>query len=119
MSIQSSTNRIDFTPGGGVKVFPFTFPVYNQSDLLVYTVDTSFTVMQRTRNGAGAYDYTQTAVNVPGGTAGGNVTFNTAPDSFLKVIIIRTVPLTQPSAYTNFIGIDGKLDLEKAYDNLC
>src|SRR5207245_7893940 len=84
----------------------------------VYTVDVNFNVIQRVRNGAGAFDYTQTDVNVPGGVVGGSITFNTAPDSFPHIILIRVVSLTQDSSFTNFLGVDGKLALEKRFDLL-
>src|SRR5207245_1007279 len=119
MAIQSQTNRIDYKGGSGVKTFTYPFTVYVQSHLAVYTVDAAFSIVKRTLNGAGAFDYTQTAVNTPGGVAGGSITFNTAPDSFPQVVIIRTVPLVQDSAYSNFVGIDGKIGLEQRYDLLC
>jgi len=119
MAIQSNTNRIDYKPGSGVKTFPFSFPVYTKSDLKVYTVDSSHTIVQRTLDGAGAFDYQQTDANIPGGVAGGSVTLNTAPDNFSQVILIRVVPFTQASSYDNFKGVDGKLGYEKVYDLLC
>jgi len=119
MSIQTNTNRIDYKPGSGVTAFPFSFAVYTKSDLKVYTVDSSHNIVQRTLDGAGAFDYQQTDANVPGGVAGGTVTFNTAPDSFSQVILIRVVPFTQSSSYDNFKGVDGKLGYEKVYDLLC
>jgi len=119
MAIQSNTNRIDYKPGSGVTLFPFSFAVYTKSDLKVYTVDSLHNIVQRTLDGAGAFDYQQTDANVPGGVAGGTVTFNTAPDSFTQVILIRVVPFTQSSSYDNFKGVDGKLGYEKVYDLLC
>jgi len=83
MTISSQTQRHDYTAAGGQTVFPFTFEILATTDLLVY-VDGVIKNM--------GTDY---SVSAAPWTAGGNVTFVTAPGAAKTVVILRAIPLTQ------------------------
>lgn len=84
MTVQTTTNQINYTGDGATTVFPYTFLVDDKTWLKVYVNGTLQTVD------------TQYAVSGLGQESGGNVTFTTAPPSASSVIIARTnVPATQ------------------------
>lgn len=83
MTISSQTQRHNYTAAGGQTVFPFTFEILATTDLLVY-VDGVLKNM--------GTDY---SVSAAPWTAGGNVTFVTAPGAGVTVVILRYIPLTQ------------------------
>jgi len=88
-TISTETSRIDGTGNGSATAFTYTFKITDKTHLKVYvngmlkTVDTDYTV-----SGVGS-------------DSGGTVTFTTAPTSGHRVVILREVPLTQSTTYTN------------------
>lgn len=87
-TITNESNRVDQTGNGSTTVFAYTFKITDKTHLNVYVNGTLKTV---------DVDYTVSGV---GNDAGGNVTFTTAPSSGHRVILLRNVPLTQATAYT-------------------
>ena len=87
MTVTSTTSRWEAVGNGSTTVFPYNNKIFANSDLKVYlggvlqTITTHYTV-----SGAGA-------------TAGGNVTFLTAPASGVSVVIVRAVANTQEIDY--------------------
>ena len=87
MTVSSTTSRWDAVGNGSTTVFPYNNKIFEDTDLLVYvdgvlqTLTTHYTV-----SGAGL-------------TAGGNVTFVTAPANLAAVVIIRNVANTQQIDY--------------------
>lgn len=91
--------------------FPFTFPVYDEDHLAVYFQDTT-TLNLVLVNTA---DYSVTGI---GNENGGNVVFSVAPITGNRVIIVRTVPLTQDLDVLNQGGfypenIENEFDLQE------
>lgn len=91
MSVNSTTNKIVYT-GSGVSTLPYTFKIFEDSELVVTerviatAADTVLTLNS---------DYT---VSGAGDDTGGNIILlasHSAPTSALKIIIQRQLPLTQ------------------------
>jgi len=88
MTVATQSNFTSANGDGLGTVFPFSFPVYDEDHIQVYFRDTTtleFSLVDPA-------DYTVNGVN---NENGGNVTFDSAPDSTVKVFIVRVVPLTQ------------------------
>lgn len=88
-TISTETNRVDQTGTGSQTAFTYTFKITDKTHLKVYVNGTLKTVDT---------DYTVSGV---GSDSGGTVTFVTAPTSGHRVILLREVPLTQATTYTN------------------
>ncbi len=86
MTVTSATNRADFAGNGSTTIFPFTFRIFDDTDLQVFEGLTGSTVLKVLNT-----DYTVT-IN-PDGT--GDVVFITAPVNLSVIIVIRVLPLTQ------------------------
>lgn len=114
MSVLTSSNRIDYTADGVQTVFGFPFNVYTQTDLQVYVTPTGGTSVLQVLN----TDYTQTAINIPGGQVGGNVVFASAPTNTYQVTLIRRLPILQQTSFTNLDKFDAKTAIEGTYDKL-
>lgn len=112
MSVLTTTNRVDYTADGSTFTFSYAFAVYTQTDLKVYVTPAGGVNGLKVLN----VDYTQTAVNVPGGQVGGSVTFMVTPNLNDRVTLIRTVPITQATSFTNLDKFDAKTSIEGTYD---
>jgi hypothetical protein len=88
-TVSTETNRVDATGNGTATAYTYTFKITDKTHLKVYVNGTLQTVDS---------DYTVSGV---GSDSGGTVTFTTAPASGRRVIILREVPLTQSTTYTN------------------
>lgn len=86
MTVSTTISRNDYTGGGGVTVFPYSFRIFQDSDLQVFVNS-----VQK----VSGVDYTVSGI---GNVTGGNVTFTVAPDGF-PVALIRNVPATQLVQY--------------------
>jgi hypothetical protein len=87
--------------------FPFTFPVYTETDLLVYFRDKVTKNLLLVSSG----DYT---IDL-GDENGGSVTFNTSPTSLVNVILARLTPLTQDLSVENqggFYPVNFEIELD-------
>jgi hypothetical protein len=89
MTVSVTTNKVLYTANGTQTVFPYTFKIFNDSDLTVYTRDAS-------GNETLVTNYT---VSGAGNDAGGNVTFTTAPNNGYTVVIVRELDVTQDTDY--------------------
>jgi len=92
MSISNTTNKVIYQGDGSTKQFPFSFRIFDETDLVVslYEIATGIET-ELTLNS----DYTVT-IN---GNNGGTVIMVTAPSSSYKLIIKRILPLTQETDY--------------------
>jgi len=86
MTVTAATNRVDFVGNGSAVIFPFTFRIFDDTDLQVFQGPAGATVFQILNT-----DYTVT-IN-PDGT--GEVVFTVAPPNLNQIIILRVLPLTQ------------------------
>lgn len=86
MTVTSSTNRADFVGNGSATIFPFTFRIFDETDLEVREGPPGSTVVKVLNT-----DYTVT-INLDGT---GDVVFLTAPVSLNQIVIRRILPLTQ------------------------
>lgn len=81
MTLTTLPNRIAYTGGGGVTVFPYPFLITSAADLLVYAND----VLQTT-----GYSVSNVGLG-----SGGNVTFTVAPASGVALVFLRSTDRTQ------------------------
>lgn len=94
--ISNETNRITYPGNGSTTVFPYTFKIFDQDDILVtLVVDSTSVATTQTIT-------THYTVSGAGTESGGNVTFITAPASGVTVVLTRNQPLTQDTDYTEF-----------------
>lgn len=107
MTISSEVNKIQYDGDNSTTVFSFPFKIFSNTDIQVYTIDSSnvFTLKTLTT------DYT---VSINDGE-GGSVTFLSAPASTVDVLIIRVLNYTQPTDIPRESNIPEK-SLEDAYD---
>jgi len=112
MAVSSPLNRVDYIADGVTTVYNFAYPVYRQLDLLVYVTPTGGSAALKVLN----TDYTQTAVNVPGGTVGGSITFTAPPANLSTITLLRTLPYTQTTVLTNLDKFDAKSTVEASFD---
>lgn len=94
MAVQSEINKIIYNGDGTTTTFPYTFKIFKNTDLQVILQDIFGNETLQTLN----THYSVTGVGDPNG---GNVVFVTAPASGYKVIIRRTLPLTQLIDYVS------------------
>lgn len=114
MAISSTENRKLYQGDGVTTQFPFPYPYHAYTDLQART---------RTGSGSGTVEVsvtlggTVTVLPLADATAGGTVTFATAPASGVEVVIFRDPPQTQ----TLDLQADGELPaeaVEKAIDKV-
>jgi len=124
VSVLTTSNRVDYNGDGVTKTFAFSFPIYNLSDLQVWTNDSAMTtnapegLALRKLNGVDPFDYVQSIVNFPGGVKGGSITFAVAPPTNMKVILLRVLSETQAQVFGNFDKQDAKQAVEQGFDRL-
>ena len=88
MTVGTQSNLVIYLGDGVATVFPFTFPVYDVSHIVVYfrdTVTKALTLVSNANYG----------VNGVGNENGGNVTFLVAPANTNNIILARLLPYTQ------------------------
>lgn len=88
MTVETQANLVIYLGDGVATVFPFTFPVYDESHVAVYFRDTITKQLLLVSDA----DY---GVNGVGDESGGDVTFLVAPGNTNNIIIARLLPLTQ------------------------
>jgi hypothetical protein len=94
MTVSSTTTKNSYAGDGTTTVFAYTFKIFDDDDI---------TVILRTDATGGETVQTKTTdytVSGVGNTAGGNITFGTAPASGITVVLIRETAQTQTTDYT-------------------
>ena len=111
MTVSSDTNSVTYSGNGSTTVFPYTFKIFENTDLIVTLIDdaTEVETVQTLTT-----DYT---VSGAGNNSGGNVTFVTAPASGKTVKIERNLAFTQTTVYTENDAFPAKSH-EDALDRL-
>lgn len=118
MTVSSSTSRMSYIGADSTSVFPYSYKIFDQSELLV-TVALTSTGVETTL--VIATDYTVSGV---GTSTGGNVTLVNASQAWLTagnlktgytMSIRRVVPVTQTTSILSNGPYDAKLH-EKAFD---
>lgn len=94
MTVSTEVDHNDYIGNGVTTSFPYTFRVFNKSDLVVTVVDLDENLTVLTPD----TDYTVTGA---GGYTGGNVTLMTALATGWKISISRDLPLTQETDLRN------------------
>lgn len=79
IKIKPVTPRVQYTANGSTTVFPYSFAIFDETDMVVYVDDTIITT-----------GYT---VSGAGQTDGGEVTFDSAPEDGKKITLLRNVPI--------------------------
>jgi hypothetical protein len=100
MSISDLDVKAKFNGNGATVAFaiPFAHVSNDSAETFVYLVDESVDPVTETLQVEGALqDYTLTGASPPGTPFDTHVTFNTAPSASYKVLIIRSMALTQPA----------------------
>ncbi|MCG8394193.1 MAG: hypothetical protein MI745_14035 [Pseudomonadales bacterium] len=87
MTIGSSTNRNAYTGNGSNVSFTYSFKIFSENDIAVYS------------NGVLQTITTHYTVSGVGNDNGGTVTFLTAPASGISVVLLRNEPFTQDIDY--------------------
>ena len=96
MTVSTTTIKNSYSGNGSTTAFSYTFKVFDSSEVKVI-VRTDSTGAESVRaEGSGSTNYAVTGV---GETAGGTVTFVTAPASGETVVILRDTALTQATDY--------------------
>lgn len=90
MTVATTTNRVSYSGDGATIIFPFTFSIFEYTDLIVILTDSDGNDTTLSLD----VDYT-----VEGTTNGGNVTLTTAPALGETLTIIRELPITQEVDY--------------------
>ena len=93
MTISSQTNRNAYSTNGSLTTFAYTFKILANSHIAVYFTSSAGVVTLKTLT----TDYTVTGAGV---AAGGDVVFGTAPATGGIVTLVRNVPFTQETDYT-------------------
>lgn len=111
MTVSSDTNSVTYSGNGSTTVFPYSFKIFENTDLIVTLIDdaTEVETVQTLTT-----DYT---VSGAGNNSGGNVTFVTAPASGKTVKIERNLAFTQTTVYTENDAFPAKSH-EDALDRL-
>lgn len=89
MSLNSTTNRNDYTGDGASVTFAYQFLIFANTDLQVFVNGVLKTLTA---------DYTVTGIGLAGG---GNVIFNTPPPVSQPVTLLRVEPFTRTSNYVD------------------
>ncbi|CBJ02124.1 phage tail-fibre protein [Escherichia coli ETEC H10407] len=94
MTVSTEVDHNEYTGNGVTTSFPYTFRVFNKSDLVVQVIDPdeNITVL------ALDTDYTVTGA---GGYTGGNVILTTALENGFRISIARELPVTQETDLRN------------------
>ncbi|HHN9748955.1 TPA: hypothetical protein ACP7RS_000920 [Escherichia coli] len=94
MTVSTEVDHNEYTGNGVTTSFPYTFRVFNKSDLVVQVIDLddNITVL------ALDTDYTVTGA---GGYTGGNVILTTALENGFRISIARELPVTQETDLRN------------------
>ena len=103
MTVSSTTVRWEYTGDGATTAFAYTTRIFATSDLKVY-LDGMLQASGYTVSGAGS-------------ASGGNVTFSTAPASAVAVLIVKEIPETQETDWTDGDDFPANV-LEDAVDKL-
>lgn len=96
MTISSTTNKDTYSGNGSTTVFPYTFKILDDDEILVQVRTTSSGVITTKTL---TTDYT---VSGAGEDSGGNVTFGTAPASGTTVILLRNLDAVQETDYPEY-----------------
>lgn len=94
MTVNTTTDRALFDGTGAQSVFPYTFPILQESDMQVRLIDADGveTVLTQDTN------YTITGA---GTDVGGNVNMIVAPAADEQLLLIRAIAYTQPTDFKN------------------
>lgn len=96
MTVSSSTSKVTYSGNGSTTVFPYTFKILDQDEVLVQLkVNATGVITTQTIT-------THYAVSGVGASAGGNITMVTAPASGTTLIITRNMAFTQETDYTEY-----------------
>ena len=96
MTISTTTLKNSYSGNGSTTVFAYAFKAFASSEIKVYIRTDSTGAETLKAEGTGSANY---GVSGVGETAGGNVTFVTAPASGETVVILRDTALTQGTDY--------------------
>lgn len=113
MTVNTTTDRARFDGNGAQTVFPYTFPILEDSDLEVRLIDSAGEVTILTID-------TNYTVSGAGTDVGGNVTTigGASPEIGEQLFIIRKVPNLQPTDFKNQ-GRFFPRTHEKSFDRVC
>lgn len=96
MTVSSSTSKVTYSGNGFTTVFPYTFKILDQDEVLVQLkVNATGVITTQTIT-------THYTVSGVGASAGGNITMLTAPASGTTLIITRNMAFTQETDYTEY-----------------
>ena len=90
-TVTTNTSKVIYNGTGNVTGYPFTFPIYNTTDLVVQELNTT-TGNITTLTLATDYNVTLTNSSTPNN---GTVNMSAAPDNTTQLIILRSIPYTQ------------------------
>lgn len=94
MTVSTEVDHNDYTGNGVTTSFPYTFRIFNKSDLVVQVVDLSENITELTLD----TDYTVTG---DGGYTGGNVVLSSPLANGYQISISRELPVTQETDLRN------------------
>ncbi|WP_254303725.1 hypothetical protein [Citrobacter amalonaticus] len=94
MTVSTEVDHNEYTGNGVTTTFPYTFRIFQKSDLVVQVVDLDENLSVLTLD----TDYTVTGA---GGYTGGNVILTTALSSGYQISISRELPVTQETDLRN------------------
>lgn len=100
MTISSTTNRKEYTGNGVTTAFPYPYPFYTNSDLVVYERTIATGAIAKKTNGS---DFT---VSGAGSPSGGTVTAASPPPNTKQWIILSDAAITQDIKLVNGEKID-------------
>lgn len=111
MTISSTNNRNTYAGNGATTVFAYTFKIFDDDDIIVqlkHTTTGAVTTQTKTTH------YTVSGV---GSSAGGNITFVTAPASVYTIVLYRDMAALQEADYTEYDAFPAETH-ETALDKL-
>lgn len=94
MTVSTEVGHNEYTGNGVTTTFPYTFRVFDKSDLVVQIVDLEENITVLVLD----TDYSVTGV---GGYNGGNVMLRTALTSGYRIFVSRELPVTQETDLRN------------------
>lgn len=94
MTVSTEVDHNDYAGNGVTTSFPYTFRIFNKSDLVVQVVDLSENITELTLD----TDYTVTGA---GGYTGGNVVLSSPLANGYQISISRELPVTQETDLRN------------------